>query len=173
MSIIPKLNSPKTLLIIPLIVVPLVIIVSTFVLLQPKNPTVVNQSINGVDSNSKPISTLPKSMVSVGLTSNNSTIKPKLSTDIPVSKNQKEASNIKFSLARLATYNSSQSCYVAYQNEVFDITTFLPNHPGGQRKATSKCGQRLDSFSDIHSGGSFDSPQVKVMLQERIVGVLE
>ena len=169
MSIISKLNSPKILLIISLIVVPLVITVSTFVLLQPKNPTIVNQPT----SDSKPISTLPKSMVSVGLTSNNSTIKPKLSTDIPVSKNQKEASNIKFSLAELATHNSSQSCYVAYQNEVFDITTFLPNHPGGQRKATSKCGQRLDSFSELHSGGSFDSPQVKTMLQERIVGVLE
>ena len=169
MPIIPKPNSPKTLLVISLIVVPLIIITTTFILLQPKNPTIVNQPI----SDSKPISTLPKSMVSVGLTSNNSTIKPKLSTDIPVSKNQKEASNIKFSLAELATHNSSQSCYVAYQNEVFDITTFLPNHPGGQRKATSKCGQKLDSFSELHSGGSFDSPQVKAMLQERIVGVLE
>ena len=169
MSIIPKLNYPKILLIISLIVVPLIIITTTFILLQPKNPTVVNQPTSG----SKPISTLPKSMVSVGLTSNNSTIKPKLSTDIPTVKNQKEASNIKFSLSELATHNSSQSCYVAYQNEVFDITTFLPNHPDGQRKATSKCGQKLDSFSELHSGGSFDSPQVKAMLQERIVGVLE
>ena len=173
MSIIPKLNSPKTILIIALIVVLLFIITTAFVFLQPKNPTVVNQSINGVDSTSKPISTLPKSMVSVGLTSNNSTIKPKLSTDIPIPKNQKEASNIKFSLAELATHNSSQSCYVAYQNEVFDITTFLPVHRGGERKATSKCGQKLDSFSELHPGGSFDSPQVKAMLQERIVGVLE
>ena len=145
MSIIPKLNYPKILLIICLIVMPLIIITTTFIFLQPKNLTVVNQST----SDPKPISTLPKSMVSVGLTSNNSTIKPKLSTDIPVSKNQKEASNIKFSIAELATHNSSQSCYVAYQNEVFDITTFLPNHPGGQRKATSKCGQKLDSFSEI------------------------
>ncbi len=75
-------------------------------------------------------------------------------------------------MQEVAQHNSQSDCYVAYQGTVYNITSFLPNHPGGIRKATQMCGQNIDTFSDQHSGGSFSSPQAQEMLAPLEVGKL-
>jgi cytochrome b involved in lipid metabolism len=80
---------------------------------------------------------------------------------------------IKISAAELSSANSSEKCYVAFKGQVYDITTFLSMHPGGASKPEKQCGKVIDSFSDVHPGGDFDSPQAKAMLQTRMIGNLE
>lgn len=77
-----------------------------------------------------------------------------------------------FTMQDVAQHNSQSDCYVGYQGVVYDITSYLPNHPGGIRKATQMCGRNIDSFSDQHSGGSFSSPQAQEMLVPLEVGKL-
>ena len=77
-----------------------------------------------------------------------------------------------FTMQEVAQHNSQSDCYVAYQGTVYNITSYLPNHPGGIRKATQMCGQNIDSFSGQHSGGSFSSPQAQEMLAPLEVGKL-
>ena len=91
----------------------------------------------------------------------------------PTDVNQKEASAIKISMAELAKHNNDKDCYIAYKKEVFDITSFLPNHTGGEKKPLKYCGKVTDNFSEIHSGGNFDEGQVAAMLKPRLIGVLE
>lgn len=40
----------------------------------------------------------------------------------------------------LAKHNSASDCWVAFQGKVYDITAFLPNHPGGAGAIIPTCG---------------------------------
>jgi cytochrome b involved in lipid metabolism len=128
---------------------------------------------------SQPKSEVPKALTSMSnvmvksVNTTNSKTVSNLDNTKPVDTTQKEASSIKFSLAQLATHNSNESCYIAYKKEVYDITSFLPNHPGGEKKPLKQCGKVTDNFSEMHSGGSFDEGKVAAMLKNRVVGVLE
>lgn len=77
------------------------------------------------------------------------------------------------SMQDVAQHSSPSDCYVAYQGVVYDITSYLPNHPGGARRAAQMCGRNIDMFSDQHSGGSFSSPQAQEMLAPLEVGKLK
>ena len=78
-----------------------------------------------------------------------------------------------FTMTELSQHNTGQSCYISYQGNVYDITTFLPVHPGGEAEATQKCGQSVDDFTDLHPGGSFSSKDVQKVLGPRKIGVLQ
>lgn len=43
-------------------------------------------------------------------------------------------------LAELQTHNSKSDCWVVYKGEVYDVTTFLPIHPGGVQAISRYCG---------------------------------
>jgi hypothetical protein len=40
----------------------------------------------------------------------------------------------------LATHDSLSDCWVAYKGKVYDITSFLPNHPGSAGAIVPYCG---------------------------------
>ena len=44
------------------------------------------------------------------------------------------------SLQELAPHNSQSDCWVAYDGKVYDITSFLPNHPGTAGRIIPYCG---------------------------------
>lgn len=77
-----------------------------------------------------------------------------------------------FTMAEIATHDSGDSCYVAFQGGVYDITAFIPKHPEGP-KPLSKCGQAIDDFSAIHPGGKFDTPQMQQFLATMKVGTVK
>lgn len=78
----------------------------------------------------------------------------------------------KFTVAELATHNTVADCYIAYQNEVFNITWYIPRHEGGD-VIIQQCGQITDDFSKIHEGGPFTKRAIQAVLQASKVGVLE
>lgn len=41
----------------------------------------------------------------------------------------------------LAKHNSESDCWINYNGRVFDVTTFLPVHPGGVDKIAEFCGK--------------------------------
>lgn len=71
----------------------------------------------------------------------------------------------------LSTHSTSSDCYIAYKNVVYDITSFVPKHRGGPQ-IVQYCGQVVDDFSNIHPGGSFESPSVQRIMQNLSVGKL-
>ena len=78
----------------------------------------------------------------------------------------------KFTPAELALHNTQGDCYVAYQNEVFNITWFIPRHEGGDI-IVQQCGQVTDDFSKIHPGGPFTKRAVQTVLQASKVGTMQ
>lgn len=49
--------------------------------------------------------------------------------------------------SELITHNSQSDCWVAYDGKVYDITSFLPNHPGGIDRILPYCGT-ADEFQN-------------------------
>ncbi|MCX6772897.1 MAG: hypothetical protein NTV88_03965, partial [Candidatus Micrarchaeota archaeon] len=42
--------------------------------------------------------------------------------------------------AQLAAHNLDTDCWIAYQGKVYDVTSFIPKHPGGEGKIVPLCG---------------------------------
>lgn len=57
------------------------------------------------------------------------------------------------STEELATHNSADSCWVVYDNEVYDITDYVPKHPGGANQIIPHCGtseEFVEAFTNQH-----------------------
>ncbi len=46
----------------------------------------------------------------------------------------------KVSLSTLAKHNKKNDCWVAYDGKVYDVTSFLPEHPGSAAAISPYCG---------------------------------
>lgn len=52
--------------------------------------------------------------------------------------------NVKITVEELSKHNSSRDCWVTYKGKVYDLSGFIPNHPGGDKVLISKCGKVND-----------------------------
>lgn len=86
---------------------------------------------------------------------------------IPVSTN---TSQVKvFTMSEVATHSSETSCYSVVNGSVYDLTTWIDKHPGGERAIKSICGKDgTDGFNGKHGG----KPQPESMLATFKIGVL-
>lgn len=58
-----------------------------------------------------------------------------------------------FTLADVQIHNSKTSCYSAINGSVYDLTSWIPKHPGGADKILSICGKDGSSaFTEQHAG---------------------
>jgi cytochrome b involved in lipid metabolism len=75
--------------------------------------------------------------------------------------------NTLISKETLAKHNKQSDCWVGYGGKVYDITSFLPNHPGSARAIAPYCGtseEFTSAFTKQHGKG-----KVKMLMN---VGVL-
>jgi len=69
-------------------------------------------------------------------------------------------------ITELSNHNSKEDCWVAYQGKVYDITLFLPKHPGSADAITPFCGTSTEfenAFTDQHG-----TSKVNLFLKEGI-----
>jgi len=60
-----------------------------------------------------------------------------------------------YTLAQVAQHNSSSSCWSAINGKVYDLTSWIGQHPGGQQAILIICGKDGSSaFNDQHGGQS-------------------
>lgn len=59
----------------------------------------------------------------------------------------------KISLSELGKHNSGDDCWVSYKGKVYDITSFLPVHPGSAEAIIPYCGTSTEfekAFTNQH-----------------------
>ena len=89
---------------------------------------------------------------------NNSSTNPLLNNP-PLPNNQG-----KIALSGLAGHNKQNDCWISYQGKVYDITSFLPKHPGSAAAISPYCGTSSEfeeAFSDQHG-----TSQVNKLIRE-------
>jgi cytochrome b involved in lipid metabolism len=57
-------------------------------------------------------------------------------------------------LAEVATHNSRTSCWSAVNGSVYDLTSWIPNHPGGEQAILWMCGKDGSSGYNKQHGDS-------------------
>lgn len=56
---------------------------------------------------------------------------------------------------QVAAHNNQSDCWTIINNQVYDITAYIPNHPGGVAAIIGLCGHDgTTAFSSEHSGGN-------------------
>lgn len=58
-----------------------------------------------------------------------------------------------YTLSEISTHSSKTDCWTAVKGKVYDITTYIPKHPGGVKEIMQVCGKDgTFLFEDQHSG---------------------
>lgn len=58
-----------------------------------------------------------------------------------------------YTLSEVSKHKDSTSCWSAINGEVYDLTSWIGNHPGGEQAILSICGKDGSSaFNDQHEG---------------------
>jgi len=83
--------------------------------------------------------------------------------------NKTEATNT-YSLVEVAKHNNEQSCWTAISGNVYDVTSWISQHPGGERAILSLCGKDgTSAFTNKHGG----QPRPEQELKSFLIGVLK
>lgn len=75
-----------------------------------------------------------------------------------------------YTLAEVQAHASKDSCYTTIDNNVYDITSFITEHPGGERDIMKVCGRDGSSlFSNQHGNNA----EAKAQLTSLYIGTLQ
>ena len=66
-----------------------------------------------------------------------------------------------YTLAEIATHNNEKSCYSAINGNVYDLTTWVSQHPGGRLKILMICGKDGSTLFSTKHGGD-EKPETKL-----------
>ena len=74
-----------------------------------------------------------------------------------------------FTIAEVAAHNLETSCYTVIRGNVYDVTAFIPKHPGGTQPILTGCGTNsTDRFVAKHGG----NPRMETILETLKIGTL-
>ncbi len=61
-------------------------------------------------------------------------------TQVPVTQTPPSTSSSGVTMSQVAVHNSRTSCWVAINGDVYDLTSWIPKHPGGEQAILQLCG---------------------------------
>ena len=80
--------------------------------------------------------------------------------------NIKQNSNSTVSISELSMHNLKENCWVSYKDKVYDITSWLPRHPGSAEAIIPYCGNST-KFEQAFEG-QHGTSQVQRLIEEGI-----
>lgn len=73
-----------------------------------------------------------------------------------------------YTAEQVARHNTADDCWLIIRNNVYDVSSFIGQHPGGKAVITERCGQEMTSiFTAIHSNQAWD------LLNSYLIGTLQ
>lgn len=86
----------------------------------------------------------------------NSKINPPL-LDKNTAPNTIQAKPGEITMRDVSGHSSSGDCYLAINGNVYDVSNYINQHPGGRRTITDRCGKEVTNiFARIHSNRAWD-----------------
>lgn len=62
-----------------------------------------------------------------------------------------------YTLEEVATHSSEEDCYLVVGTNVYDVSNYKDEHPGGVKNITDRCGTEVTGiFTSIHSNRAWD-----------------
>lgn len=86
----------------------------------------------------------------------------------------------KYTTAQVAERNTAQECWTIINDKVYNLTSYIPRHPGGDEillacgtDGTSLFEQRTTSDGQVVGGGGSHSSSAEAALKDLQIGVLD
>jgi cytochrome b involved in lipid metabolism len=71
----------------------------------------------------------------------------------------------------VATHNRNSDCWIIVNNKVYDVTQYIPFHPGGQSRIINNCGTDSTTLFNSSSGGGHNhSSSARTTLANYLLG---
>lgn len=77
-----------------------------------------------------------------------------------------------YSAADVAKHNSNTDCWIIIENNVYNVTNFLNQHPGGADRITPYCGKDATQAFDTQGGEGSHSSTARNMREQYLIGSL-
>ncbi len=135
----------------------LVILVAGGIFIVARSPSAPNTD---TPQTSAPHETINPSASTPTTSAPHETIKP---TPSPTPKPAPSEPTVKtYTMAEIATHNNEQSCWTMIRGNVYDLTSWIGEHPGGARAILSLCGgDGTQAFVDQHGGQGRPETELK------------
>ncbi len=107
--------------------------------------------------------------LSSGTSSQNTTSTSSSSKSVSTSSS---STNVKLTASEVAKHNTESDCYMIINSKVYDVTTYLPYHPGGAYRIIQYCGKDGTVAFDTKGGEGQHSNRAGNDLSSLYVGDL-
>jgi cytochrome b involved in lipid metabolism len=77
-----------------------------------------------------------------------------------------------YTLADVANHATAQDCWMAISGKVYDVTAYIPMHPGGDRMLVG-CGKDATSYFNQRPDGTSHSDRARAILDQYYIGDLK
>ncbi len=78
-----------------------------------------------------------------------------------------------FSLDEVASHSNRNDCWLIISGKVYDVTSFINEHPGGAAQIISSCGKEATTQFQTQDGEGRHSRQADAMLADYLIGTLQ
>lgn len=78
-----------------------------------------------------------------------------------------------YTLEKVGEHNGAQSCWIAVEGRVYDVTRFIPAHPTPPAVVLAWCGRDATEGLRTKGYGRDHSPEAWAMLADYLIGRLE
>lgn len=79
----------------------------------------------------------------------------------------------KLTQAEVAKHNNPQDCWIIVDKKIYNVTEFLPLHPGGEDRIISFCGKDANEAFRTQGGKGSHSKQAEKKLENYYLGIYE
>ncbi len=83
------------------------------------------------------------------------------------------SSNASYPMTEVAKHNSVSDCWTAISGDVYNLTSFISQHPGGPQAIISICGQDGTTAFNTQGGRGAHSPSATNVLKNFWIGKLK
>ncbi len=73
-------------------------------------------------------------------------------------------------MAELATHNTQSDCWLLINGKVYDVTAYIPVHPGGVSQIRNNCGQESTTAFNTRGGSGSHSNNARNLLNNYYIG---
>jgi cytochrome b involved in lipid metabolism len=77
------------------------------------------------------------------------------------------------SVTEVSKHATEQDCWVIVNNNVYDVTSFIPNHSGGPQAIIPFCGKDAKQAFDTRNGRGPHPGRALEFLQSMLVGTIQ
>ncbi len=92
------------------------------------------------------------------------------SQTLPSSDQGQPVAQAGYTSAQVATHKTASDCWFIINNKVYNVTSYLPNHPGGD--ISQYCGTDASSMFNTRPDGTSHSNRAQQALAQLLVGDL-